>query len=99
MKVAFLVWKGWEGMDKLNWIDLITERLRDYSEGEIWTDGGYEILVRTESAANTVADMLTTLYRTQGEEVEINTGYYDPEEDERNNEVDRYTGWWYVNIG
>ena len=43
--------------------------------------------------------MLTTLYRTQGEEVEINTGYYDPEEDERNNEVDRYTGWWYVNIG
>lgn len=99
MKVAFLVWKGWEGMDKLNWIDLITERLRDYSEGEIWTDGGSEILVRTESAANTVADMLTTLYRTQGEEVEINTGYYDPEEDERNNEVDRYTGWWYVNIG
>ena len=48
MNVAFLVWKGWEDMDKLNWIDLITERLRDYSEGEIWTDGGSEILVRTE---------------------------------------------------
>lgn len=25
-------------------------------------------------------------------------GYYDPEEDKRNNEEDRYTGWWYVKI-
>lgn len=50
-------------MDKLNWIDLIIERLRDYSEGEIWTDGGSEILVRTESAANTIADMLIFLHQ------------------------------------
>lgn len=33
-----------------------------------------------------------------GEEILINTGYYDPEEDKRNGEEDRYTGWYYVNI-
>ena len=28
---------------------------------------------------------------------EVNTGYYDPTQDERNNEVDKFTGWYYVN--
>lgn len=84
-------------MEKVDWFYKITERLRDYSEGDIWTSGD-EILCKTESAADAIADMLETLYKSQGEEILINTGYYDPEEDERNNEVDRYTGWWYVNI-
>lgn len=84
-------------MEKLNWFEVITDRLRDYSEGNIWTDGN-EILCKTESAADTIADMLETLYKTQGEEITAITGYYDPKEDERNNEVDRYTGWWYVSI-
>lgn len=84
-------------LEKINWFEKITERLRDYSEGDIWTSGD-EILVKTESAADAIADMLETLYKTQGEEILVNTGYYDLEEDERNGEVDRYTGWWYVNI-
>lgn len=83
---------------KINWFEKIVNRLRDYSEGEIWTTGD-EILVKTESAANAIADMLTTLYKTQGEDVTIVTGYYDPAEDFINNEIDRCTGWWYVNIG
>ena len=83
---------------KNNWFEMIAKNLRDYSEGEIWSSGD-EILCKTESAANTLADMFTTLYRTQGEEIVVNTGYYDPEEDRRNNEVDRHTAWWYVNIG
>ena len=83
---------------KINWFEKIVNRLRDYPEGEIWTTGD-EILVKTESAANTIADMLTTLYKTQGEDVTINTSYYDPAEDFINNEIDRCTGWWYVNIG
>lgn len=84
---------------KINWIEEFAERIRDYSEGDVWCDGNTELLCRTESAANTLADLLAQLYRMQDEEVIVNTGYYDLEEDKRNNEEDRYTGWWYVNIG
>lgn len=84
-------------MKKIDWFKEITDRLPDYSEEIIWT-GGNEILVKTESEANALADTLELLYRSQGEDILINTGYYDPEEDEKNEEVDRYTGWWYVNV-
>ena len=84
-------------MVNINWWMEITDRLRDYSDGYIWSSG-YEILCRTESAANAIADMIECLYRAQDENILVNTGYYDPVEDERNNEVDSFTGWWYVNI-
>lgn len=80
------------------WFVAIAERLRDYSDGDIWSSGD-ELLCRTESAANTLADMLEQLYKSQDQNIIINTGYYDPEEDKRNQEEDRHTGWWYVNIG
>lgn len=83
---------------KANWMEMIVNALPDYSDVIIWSDGGTEILVKTESAANTIADLIEALYRAQGEEVLVNTGFYDPEEDKRNNEEDRYSGWWYVNI-
>ncbi len=82
---------------KIDWFKEIANRLRDYSEGSVWSSG-YEILCKTEDAADALADMFETLYAAQGEEILINTGYYDPAEDERNNEVDSFTGWWYVNI-
>lgn len=85
-------------MKKANWFEEITDRLRDYSEGNIWSSGD-EILCKTEEVADALADMFECLYRAQDEEILVNTGYYDPVEDERNLEVDRYTGWWYVNIG
>lgn len=83
--------------EKIDWFYEIANRLRDYSEGDVWSSG-YEILCKTEDGANALADMFETLYATHDEDVLVNTGYYDPEEDARNNEVDRYTGWWYVNI-
>lgn len=83
--------------ERLNWFSLFTDRLRDYSDEEVWSDGS-EILCRTESAAKAIEDLLWQLYNAQDEEVTILTGYYDPEEDERNGEQDRYTGWWYVTI-
>lgn len=81
-----------------DYMELFREALPDYSEGNIWCDGGMEILCKTESAAQAVADLLELLYRKDGEEILINTGYYDPEEDKRNGEEDRYTGWYYVNV-
>lgn len=87
-----------DNTEKKDWFELIADNLRDYSDGDILSSGD-EILVKTESAADAIADMLEALYKAQGEEVLINTGYYDPVEDERNGEVDKYTGWWYVTIG
>ena len=84
-------------LENVNWFVEIAERLRDYSEGEVWSVGD-EILCRTKEAADAIVDMLTCLYGSQGEEIVINTGYYDPEEDKRNGKEDRFTGWWYVNI-
>lgn len=75
----------------------ICERLPDYSEGRIWCSGD-EILVRTQSAAETLADLIELVARQNGEEVIVNTGYYDPEEDKKNGEEDRCTGWYYLNI-
>lgn len=82
---------------RIDWMEMIVNALPDYPDGIIWSDGE-EILVKTESAADTIVDLIEALYRAQGEEILVNTGSYDPEEDKRNNEEDRYTGWWYVNI-
>lgn len=85
-------------MKKTDWLSEISNRLRDYSDGDVWSAGD-EILCKTESAADTLADLLWQLYRSQDEDVVITTGFYDPEEDKRNGEQDRFTGWWYVYIG
>ena len=82
----------------MDWFSAFCDRLRDYSEGDIWSAGD-ELLCKTESAANTLADLLEQLYRTDGKEAIICTGYYDPKEDERNGEEDRFTGWWYGKMG
>lgn len=84
--------------EKIDWIDMIIKSLPILPSKDIWTDGDKEILVKTESSANTIASLIEWLYKMQNKEILINTGYYDPEEDKRNNEEDEYTGWWYVNI-
>ena len=100
-KILVQAIKEWEAEHEeihMDYMELFCEALPDYSEGNIWCDGGTEILCRTESAAQAVADLLELLYRKDGKEILINTGYYDPEEDKRNGEEDRYTGWYYVNV-
>lgn len=81
----------------IDWYTVIAQNLRDYSDGEVWSSGD-EILCKTESAAEAISDMIWQLYRAQGESVTLTTGYYDPEEDQRNGQKDRFTGWWYVDI-
>ena len=58
-----------------------------------WCDGE-NILCKTNEDAQSVADYID---EKAGASVSA-TGFYDPEEDKRNNEEDRYTGWWYVKI-
>ena len=81
----------------MDFFQTIYDSLPDYSEGKVWSSGN-EILVKTESAAETLADIIEYVSKANGIEVLCHTGYYDPEEDKRNNEEDRYTGWWYINI-
>lgn len=56
----------------------------------IWSDAD-EILCNTEAKADAIADLLEAL----GYDCVV-TGYYDPIEDERSGETDKYTGWCYV---
>lgn len=86
-----------EGLKVPDFFGELMEDLRDYSEGEIWSDGA-AVLVRTESAAAAVADLIETKYRIRGYNVRVRTGYYDPEKDRQNGVEDRYTGWHYVII-
>ena len=51
-----------------------------------------EILCCTEELAEMIANMLDGI---SGEK-QSHIGYYDPEEDERDNCVDGRTGWYYV---
>lgn len=50
-----------------------------------------EILCDREDVAEIIADILESIGFD-----EVTTGYYDPEEDKRNGEVDKFTGWYYV---
>ena len=60
----------------------------------IWTDGS-EILCKTEWLADTLADVIDHL---AGETV-THTGYYDPEEDAKEqNGPFRTTGWYYIDF-
>lgn len=82
-------------IEKVNKIvDAIMELLpKEPDPGRFWCNGE-EILTSTENEAECLADFFDQLYG----EGTVNTGYYDPEEDKRNNEVDKYTGYYYVNF-
>lgn len=84
-----------DNIDKTDMIvSLIMRMLPDHAEdGKFWGDGD-EILCETETEANVIADLFDQLYG----EGTVNTGYYDPEEDETKDLVDKYTGWHYVNF-
>ena len=84
--------------EELDWFNKITDRLKNQSAGAFWCDENGQILVPTESAADAIADMLELLYRSQGKEISVNTEYYDPKEDKRDECEDYYTGWWCVTI-
>ncbi len=59
-----------------------------------WTDGE-EILCSCEAECEILADFFDGLF-FDNDEIEVRTGYYDPEEDRRNNEQDDRTGFYYI---
>lgn len=72
--------------------DIVTD---EYKETYFVTDSNQNMILSTnENAIETLADLFDQLYGTS---ICI-TGYYDPVEDERNNEVDAYTGMYYLLI-
>ena len=83
-----------EEMEKKSWTYLVMclQKYSEHNRHGYWTDGE-EILCKTAEAAEHLADFLEDI----GFDC-VHTGYYDPEEDRRNNEIDDHTGWYYVNI-
>lgn len=80
--------------DKELWsaiIKLLQEH-QSHNKHGYWTDGD-DILCETEAQAEHLADFLEDIGFDY-----VNTGYYDPEEDKRENCVDDHTGFYYVGI-
>lgn len=69
-------------------------RLLPHENGyRIWASGD-EILCETEQLAENIADLFDAMLGYP----DMKTGYYDPEEDARNNEVDDHTGYYYATL-
>lgn len=83
-----------EMVEKQTWDFLIMslQKYQNQNRHGYWTDGD-EILCKTEAVAEHLANFLEDIGFDK-----VHTGYYDPVEDQRNNEVDSHTGWYYVNI-
>lgn len=81
----------------VDWFNEFVNALPDFPCWCIWSSKD-EILCKSESAANTIAELIEHLYASQQQDILVNTGYYDPLEDEKSGEVDKFTGWWYVGI-
>ncbi len=60
-----------------------------------WSDGDM-ILCPSETDCGIVADFLQDMLRDST--VTVTTGYFDPFEDQRNNECDDYTGFHYISF-
>lgn len=76
----------------LNLLDELLEKNQPYNKHGIWSNGE-EIMCKTKEQAEAIADLLEDC----GMDCTL-TGYYDPKEDARNNEVDEYTGYYYVSM-
>ena len=80
-----------------NYFLAFCKSLPSNAEEEIWSDGSM-ILCKDGKSAETIANILELMYKKEKIEVVIVTGYYDPIEDKRNDEVDMYSGWHYVSM-
>ena len=87
-----------DDMDRIGKVDKIVDAImkllpKDPDPDKFWCNGE-EILTKDGSEAECLANFFDQLY---GEGI-VNTGYYDPVEDERDGAVDKYTGYYYVSF-
>lgn len=75
------------------WTKITDSLPHEPTEGKKFFATGYEILSKDEAAISTLADFFEAM-----EFSDVMTGYYDPAEDERSEEVDELTGCYYVSI-
>ena len=71
-------------------MDLLIDRLPT-SPAQVWTDGE-QLLTKDINLANIFADFFYALGFLAA------TGYYDPEEDERDGLVNAWTGFYYISL-
>lgn len=72
-------------------IEALWVMVNEHGNKKVFGCGDGEFIVETEAEANAIAD----LFEAAGLK-EVNTGWYDPVEDERDGCVDELTGRWYV---
>lgn len=81
--------------------DAILEALwticNEHEHKRIMCAGSYEFIFPTEERADAMADVIALAFGDA--EAFDRTGYYDPEEDEREGCVDELTGKWYATWG
>lgn len=54
-------WLNFEGHNAIDWFYVINDSLRDYSDGYIWSNCGDEIMCKSQSIAEAIADVLESL--------------------------------------
>lgn len=91
---AEIVWKN-RITSRRQWLPrrqqsvLLPNRPNEHNDAKIWTNSE-SIMCRSEDVAYAIADIFDAI----GGKCDVD--YYDPEEDERNGEIDECTGYWYV---
>lgn len=72
-------------------IEILWILVNEHGTDKVFAAGDTEFIVNTETEANVIAHLLEAAGAR-----EVNTGWYDPAEDERDGCDDELTGKWYV---
>ena len=79
-------------------VDMLPREPRSYNVEDdpgFWSNGE-EILCPTHIECDIIATFLSDVFAEYPERPIIQTGYYDPAEDARNGETDKYSGFHYI---
>lgn len=85
-------------MEKIDWFNEIVKRLKTIKADDFWSDGEVIMCVNL-TQAESLADLIEKLYKSQGENIVVNVDYYDKREDERRGTLGLYSETWYIFIG